>query len=196
MSDEQTLAITRTETNSSLTPIESRSRLVARGRKDAAMLVSTAPAMAVEAILGAICETCGERRELTTPDDGFCPWCRPCEHRITAIWEHWGFDRWGRPRNGAWDVAAQYRDIQAKVEINRLLADTILPPRWIELWWGFGESHYEPIRRGQIQALSVASAVNRKWGFDDEGSPTDDDWDQEAESRATLALEEVKAILA
>jgi hypothetical protein len=142
-----------------------------------------------------ICETCGERKELDAVDDGFCCWCRSREKEISEIQHRWGFDKWGRPLGGAWDGGAQWRDAQAKLEIDAQLEQLGLKARWVEMWWGFGTVEHRPIRRGQIQAFSVAEAVNRKWGFDGEGDPVGESWDHETQRRAGLALEEVKRIL-
>ncbi|MGD1096782.1 MAG: hypothetical protein ABSB35_32915 [Bryobacteraceae bacterium] len=51
------------------------------------------------------------------------------------------------------------------------------------------------MRRGRIQAFSVAEAVNHKWRFDSEGYPMGGTWDHEAQRRATLACDELRRIL-
>jgi hypothetical protein len=194
--DDSQLQLRPKDRDSALSLSKASSQLITRGRRDAAMLASRWSSTVIKARAGVICETCGERKENTAPSDDFCHWCRPREQEIAEIWDWWGFDRWGRPQNKLWDHAAQWRDYQAKLEIDGLLQQMRMPVRWIELWWGFGATEYDPIRRGQAQALSVAKAVNDRWGFDREGNPANGDWDQEVRWRATFALEELKRILA
>ena len=66
----------------------------------------------------------------------------------------------------------------------------------MELRWGFGAAEYQPIRRGQAQASSVAKLVNEGWGFDEEEIAFGGTWDDVAQGWARYALEDMKWILA
>lgn len=196
MIDETQLQVTPPNSGSSLTISKASSRLIARGREDAEALVLAGSPTAIVALSAVVCETCGEHKELAAVDDDFCRWCRAREQKMEGIWRRWGFDRWGRPLDGIWGEEAQWRDSQAKSEIDGLLEHLVSSTRWIELRWGFGSAEYQPIRRGQAQAARVAETVNEIWGFDADGNPVGGSWDADTLSQATFALEEIKWILA
>jgi hypothetical protein len=199
VSDGFQLQVTPKERNSALSLSKAGSSLIARGRRDAAMLATPSSSVAIEAnaasMSDVICEVCGENKELDAASDGFCCWCRSRETDISEVWDRWGFDRWGRPLDGFWDDEVQSQDAQAKIEIAALLEKHGIKARWIEMWCGFGKAQSGPVRRGQIQAFGVAETVNEKWGFDREGDPYGEDWDSDAQGRAAYALEEIKKTL-
>jgi hypothetical protein len=191
VSDGPQLQVRPQDSGSSLILSSANSRLIARGRKDAAMLVTRSASVTIGATAVSttevICEMCGEHEELDSASDGFCRWCRSRESEIAEVWGRWGFDRWGRPLDGGWDDKAAWRDAQAKLEIDEHLKHLGLKVRWIEMWSGFGNVGQRPVRRGQIQAFAVAETVSQEWGFDSDGN---------VGGSATIALEELKRILA
>ena len=94
MGDESQLQVTLKGDESSLVLSSASSRLIARGRKDAAMLVTRSPSVTIEATAVSrtevICEMCGEHEELDSASDGFCRWCRSRENELAEIWGRWG----------------------------------------------------------------------------------------------------------
>jgi hypothetical protein len=181
---------------------KAQSSLIARGRKDAAALV-TSPSAAPGEMANAdrpskICRRCGERNEPgpEKEDDGYCCWCRSREQEMSRIWANWGFNEDGQPLNGVWDEDAVCRDARAKLEIDKLLNDLGIETRWIDLRSGFEESFDDSPWRGTTQVWWIAHSINRKWGFDSKGEPLTELWDQDAKGRAAEALKELKKIVA
>jgi hypothetical protein len=204
VSDESQLQVTAKSGDSSLTLSKPRSGLIARGRRVAAILATSCPAIEADKppLRAPICIVCGERKEPSSDSDEdhdpYCRWCRSREQEISRIWNKWGFSEFGQPLNGVWDEAAQRRDAQAKLEIDRRLEELGVGVPWIDMRWGFRAEHphYAP-HRGMSQACGVTDAINRKWGLDSDGrNPVGKAWDDEAKRRAELALQELKNTLA
>ncbi len=196
MTEESQLQITPKDGDSSLSLSNTRCTLIARGRRDAAMLARPSSPVASEGDKASTpegnCYTCGGF-EGDVGDGYVCAKCRAREQEMSKIWNKWGFCSAGLPLGSILDDDAVRRDAQAKLEIDRLLKQLGVHERWIETMDPDGQGKQYYPTRGKLQAYAMVLMVNEKWGFDGNGDPVRNF--EDGPKRRAAAFEEVNKIL-